>query len=108
MRLIEDMLAMYPQLPFILIGDSGQRDPEVYAEVVARHPGRIRTIYIRHMHQRAGRDRAIQNLAERVAGQGCEMILARDSLEMAEHALRHGWIDEKGMREVQTDCRRRP
>lgn len=106
-RLISEMLAMYPELPFILIGDSGQRDPEVYAEIVARYPQRIRAIYIRHVHQSARRDRALQALARQVAGQGCEMILADDSLEMADHALRHGWISEAGRNEVRHDCRLR-
>ncbi len=29
------------------MGDSGQKDPEIYAEVVAKYPDRIRAIYIR-------------------------------------------------------------
>lgn len=106
-RLIDEMLGIYADLPFILIGDSGQRDPEVYAEAVVRFPGRIRAIYIRHVHQNAARDRAIQALAERVAEHGCDMLLARDSEEMASHALRQGWIGESGLEEVRADCRRR-
>lgn len=106
-RLIDEMLGLYRDLPFILIGDSGQRDPEVYVEAVERYPQRIRAIYIRHVHQSARRDRAIQALSERVARQGCEMILARDSLEMAEHAYLRGWVGEAGLEEVRADCRRR-
>ena len=105
--LIERMLSLYQQLPFVLIGDSGQHDPEVYADLVARYPGRIHTIYIRHVHQGEDRDQAIQALADRVAQSGCQMILAKDSLEMAQHAFHNGLIAERGLQEVRADCRRR-
>lgn len=44
---IDVLLRVYPELPFVLIGDSGQHDPETYARVVKQHPGRIRAVYIR-------------------------------------------------------------
>jgi phosphatidate phosphatase APP1 len=44
---IESILATYPTLQFILIGDSVEQDPEIYREVERRYPGRIRAIYIR-------------------------------------------------------------
>ena len=44
---IDDLLTTYPRLPFVLLGDSGQEDARIYREVVRRHPGRIRAIYIR-------------------------------------------------------------
>ncbi|HLL17332.1 MAG TPA: phosphatase domain-containing protein, partial [Rubrivivax sp.] len=44
---IEEVFAAYPALPFILVGDSGEQDPEIYAEVVKRHAQRVKAIYIR-------------------------------------------------------------
>jgi phosphatidate phosphatase APP1 len=44
---IEGLLAAYPKRAFILIGDSGEEDPEIYGEIARNHPGRIRHIYIR-------------------------------------------------------------
>ena len=35
-RLIEAMMALYDDMPFVLIGDSGQHDPEVYRRIVER------------------------------------------------------------------------
>ncbi len=32
------MLDLYRDRPFVLIGDSGHNDPEVYAQIVADHP----------------------------------------------------------------------
>lgn len=44
---IDTVLAANPDLPFYLIGDSGQHDPEVYRDAVLRHPGRIKGVFIR-------------------------------------------------------------
>jgi Uncharacterized conserved protein (DUF2183) len=44
---IERLLADYPQRRFVLIGDSGEHDPEIYGEVARRHPKQITAILIR-------------------------------------------------------------
>lgn len=44
---IELIFNMYPQMSFYLIGDSGQQDPEIYAEVFSNHPGRVKGVFIR-------------------------------------------------------------
>jgi len=41
-HMIDLVLKGFPDLPVILIGDSGQHDPEVYAAVVRRHAGRVK------------------------------------------------------------------
>jgi hypothetical protein len=86
------MLALYRDLPFVLIGDSGQRDPEIYAQIVHEHPGRVRAIYIRNVSRDAARQRAIEALALEVAEAGSSLVLAADTLAMAEHAAEHGLI----------------
>ena len=44
---IEQLIAKFPQRRFILVGDSGEADPEVYGEVTRRHPQQIERILIR-------------------------------------------------------------
>jgi phosphatidate phosphatase APP1 len=46
-KVIEEILATYPELDFVLIGDDGEQDPEIYADIARRYRGRIRTIFIR-------------------------------------------------------------
>ncbi len=46
---IEALLASYPRRDFILIGDSGEQDPEIYGQIARQHPGRIRHIYVRRV-----------------------------------------------------------
>ncbi len=100
---IRNMLSLYDTLPFILIGDSGQRDPEVYTEIVKEHPERVRAIYIRKVDNDPARDAAIEALANEVRHAGCELILAHDSVSMAEHALSKGYISEEGCEAVRKD-----
>src|SRR5919112_2156797 len=45
--IIRTLLGTYPDLPFVLIGDSGEEDPEIYRQAVAEHPGRIEAVFIR-------------------------------------------------------------
>lgn len=97
---IQNMLSLYSELPFILIGDNGQRDPEVYTEIVKAYPERVRAIYIRKIDDDPRRDAAIEALAEEVRRSGCELVLARDSTRMAEHALSKGFISKEGLEAV--------
>lgn len=44
---IETILAFYPQLRFLLIGDNGQHDVEIYARAVRDFPDRVAAVFIR-------------------------------------------------------------
>ena len=46
---IERHLESYPRRRFVLVGDSGEQDPELYAKVFHKYPGRIARIYIRNV-----------------------------------------------------------
>ena len=89
--IIRRLLRTYPELPFVLIGDSGEEDPEIYRQVVREHPGRVRAIYIRDVTI-AGRDAEVRAIAEEVRGFGTEMLLAPDTAVAAEHAASVGLI----------------
>ena len=47
---IEPILQRYPQRRFILVGDSGEQDPEVYAGILKKHSKQIHRIYIRNVN----------------------------------------------------------
>lgn len=100
LALIRDILALYDDRPVVLVGDSGQRDPEVYAQVVHEHPGRIRAIYIRNVSRDQERHREIETLANEVISAGSTLLLAADSFAMAEHAIEHNLISPAALAEV--------
>ena len=47
MEAIAQLLNDFPNKKFILIGDSGEKDPEIYGEICRSHPKRIERILIR-------------------------------------------------------------
>ena len=49
---ILNILKTYPQLNFILIGDSGERDADIYLEIAEEHPERILAIYMRSVNHK--------------------------------------------------------
>jgi phosphatidate phosphatase APP1 len=100
---IAHVLDTYPSMQFIVIGDSGQEDPEIYREVVRRYPQRIRAAYIRNVTPRPERSSAIRQLIQEVAAAGSTMVLSDDTMTAARHALSHGWITEDALRAIQED-----
>jgi hypothetical protein len=44
---IEDLLGKFPRRQFVLVGDSGEKDPEIYAALARKHPQQIVRIFIR-------------------------------------------------------------
>jgi len=102
---IREILETYPALPFLLIGDSGQEDPEIYTELVREHPGRIRAVYIRNVTPYADRTARIQALAREVAESGSTLVLADDTVAAARHAAMHGWIASDALAEIGGETR---
>lgn len=98
--MIREILATYPSFPFILVGDSGQEDPEIYADIVASHPGRILAVYIRSVRKHPEESTSIRELAERVSRAGSTLVLADDTLAAARHAAAHGWIRDETLGDI--------
>jgi phosphatidate phosphatase APP1 len=97
---IRSILETHPNLPFVLIGDSGQEDPEIYDKVVRAYPGRILAIYIRDVSL-GERDKAVQALGEGLRSSGVEMVLVSDSVVAAEDAAKRGLIGPGALPKVE-------
>ena len=103
---IRPLLALYPHLPFILLGDSGQHDPEIYRQAVREHPGRIRAIYIRRAGERPGRDEEVEAIARELEAEDVPLLLVRDTAPAAAHAASQGWVRAQEVPAVQEEARR--
>lgn len=84
---IDEILATH-DLPAVLVGDTGQHDPEIYHGVSAAHPGRVEAILLRHV---AGRSRRAE-VEALLSGGSTPFAVASDSVELAEAAERLGLI----------------
>ena len=102
---IEEVFKAYPALPFILVGDSGEQDPEIYAEVVRHHPQRVKAIYIRSVDTSAARLAAVDRLIASVRASGAQLVLVPDSEFAAVHAAGEGWISPAAVAAVRADVR---
>ena len=96
---IRTLLATYPELPFVLIGDSGEMDPGIYQKVVRENPGRICAIYIRDVTTKE-RNAAVYAIAREVRSLGVEMLLVPDTAAAAEHAAQEGLIASGALPDV--------
>lgn len=88
---IQTLVDYYPELKFVLIGDSGQHDPEIYLRVIRAHPGRILAAFIRDVTPDV-RDRAVAAIATEAQNAGVEMVYVRDSADALRHARRLGLV----------------
>ena len=102
---IREVLATWPDLPFLLIGDSGQHDPELYLRVVQEHPGRVAAIYLRDVVRTRARHEEIEGIAEEVRAHGSEALLVEDTFAAARHAAEHGWIDAADLEAIDAERR---
>src|SRR5690606_22517745 len=46
---IRSLITAFPLRNFILVGDSGEADPEVYAEIMGEFPERVHHVFIRNI-----------------------------------------------------------
>jgi phosphatidate phosphatase APP1 len=88
---IRNLLETYEDMPFVLIGDSGEEDPEIYLQVIREHPKRIKTVYIRDVTP-GERDTEVQAIASEARRLGTDMVTVPDTVAAAEHAVSAGLI----------------
>jgi phosphatidate phosphatase APP1 len=98
-------MADFPELPFVLIGDSGQHDAGLYAEAATMRPSRIKAIYIRDVDPATAtkRDDHVREHIKTAAQHGVPMLLAPDSEAMAHHAAELGLISARKEAAVQAE-----
>ncbi len=49
LAVIDAIMQSLPRRSFLLVGDSGEYDPEIYGELFRRYPEQVRGIYIRNV-----------------------------------------------------------
>ncbi|WBL41685.1 DUF2183 domain-containing protein [Algoriphagus halophytocola] len=95
---IRKILLFYPHLSFLLFGDSGQDDPEIYLQIVKEFPGRILKVFIRDIH--ASRHEFVKQKSKEIAQYGVEMQLVEDTIAATRIAIENGWILPDGLENV--------
>jgi len=86
---ILDLLKVYPNLSFILIGDSGEHDPDIYIEIAEQFPNRIKAIYLRSVNHKKKILR-VKNLLNNY--KTTPALLVENSEQAIAHAKKNGFI----------------
>lgn len=92
---INRIFAAYPNTNFVMIGDSGQHDPDIYVEFAKEFPGRVKAIVIldvgEHMAQRA---EELRKLSEELEPEGINLNLVEDAVEAANVLADLGLVED--------------
>jgi phosphatidate phosphatase APP1 len=92
----------YPDLQWVLVGDSGQHDAFLYLEAAQRQPEKIKAIYIRDVDPDvdSDHDQKVHRCVQQCEDLGVPMLLVPDSRVIAEHAAGLGLVDRQAIDEV--------
>ncbi|MFS4482457.1 App1 family protein [Hyunsoonleella sp. 2307UL5-6] len=86
---ILNLLQTYPHLNFILIGDSGEHDPDIYKEIAQHYPDRISAIYLRSVKHKK---KMLRVKALYKDYKNTPVLLVESSTQAITHAKKNGFI----------------
>lgn len=94
----------YPDLPFVLLGDSGQKDPQIYLGFAQEHPGTVEAIVIIKAGDAAAeRTDELHAAAEQWRSDGVPFYVANNAREAAVTLQNLGLVDAVTLEEVDTE-----
>lgn len=86
---IVNILKTYPKLQFILIGDSGEHDADIYIDVANAFPSQVAAIYLRSVKHKKKMQRVKSLFKDYVQ---IPVLLVNSSSEAIEHARENNFI----------------
>jgi phosphatidate phosphatase APP1 len=86
---IANILKTYPDMNFILIGDSGEHDASIYTDIAAQYPNRILAIYLRSVKHKKQMSR-VRSIIDNF--ETTPVLMVETSQKAVEHAKDHGFI----------------
>lgn len=86
---IINILKTYPELNFILIGDSGEHDASIYTEIAEQYPDRILAIYLKSVNNKRQMNR-IRSIVDKF--KTTPLLMAETSGDAQIHAKENGFI----------------
>lgn len=86
---VVNILETYPGLSFLLFGDSGEKDADIYISIAKKYPNQVKAIYLRSVNDSKRMNR-IKTLAD--GYKLTPVLVVNDSQEVIEHAKSHGFL----------------
>lgn len=92
MRIVR-ILENYPTQRFVLLGDSSQQDPDIYAAVAKHFPNQVRAVYIRDVYKK--NQQKVRETLTAMEEAGVPCCFFTHSSEALEHSQRIGLISSE-------------
>jgi len=89
---IKELLEFYPNIPVVFIGDSGQKDPEVYHKLAMENPGRVKAIFIRQISPGVNDDR--KKMIEELKKHDTDLIFVDHSDKIKNYLKQEELVDK--------------
>lgn len=102
---IRFLFSFFPRLDFILIGDSGQQDPDIYWRIVNEFPNRVKAVYIRCVGK-TGNISSTRRTALAMKEKNVPVLLIDNTEEAVRHAISSGFIDEASIPDISRQLRK--
>jgi phosphatidate phosphatase APP1 len=83
---LQELFKAFPNHKWVLFGDTGEKDPEVYSEMSKEHPENIEHIYIHNV------TKADANSARFTAASGMKMTVFNDWSEVVKDTQARGYV----------------
>ncbi|HUF55824.1 MAG TPA: phosphatase domain-containing protein [Thermohalobaculum sp.] len=99
-QVIERLLAFYPRMRFVLVGDSGQQDARIYADIVSGHPERILAVWIRDVANAPERRAEVADLVDELKRTGVRAAFGPNLVAAARQAAEEGWMPRRAVEPV--------
>ncbi len=92
LRIVRIMEA-FPQLRFILLGDSSQQDPHIYASIAEHFPKQVYAVYIRDVHKK--NKKRVQEVLTKMEQAGVPCCFFNHSKDAILHSQKIGLIPKE-------------
>lgn len=89
LRTIRHIMEMYPNLPFLMLGDTAAEDADFYLKFADEFPDRVKAIYIRNTKDTSNARRISKMIQSR---SDVNIVMVKKSKEIIEHAKAHGFL----------------
>ncbi len=85
---IRRLLRNMPDRKFLLVGDSGEKDPEIYQRVCRQHPQQVKGLFIREISERPLDQERLARMHRAAGGSLCSVFTDSEELhEIAESVI---------------------
>lgn len=98
---IKKIFETYPAISFVLVGDNGQHDPQIYSQIAKEYPGRVKAIYIRSIVKK--KRKQINDLIEEMKKLNIDLLMVKNTFEAAIHAFKNNLIPKASLSEISMD-----